>query len=60
MIKYNRAVPKRTAHFNFLNYFPVEDLEKEGLSNDYEKKDDVIKEKNTLRAKIAGIFSSKR
>lgn len=52
--------PTINPNFNFLNYFPVEDLEKEGLSNDYEKKDDVIKEKNTLRAKIASIFASKR
>ena len=47
--------PRLNPKFNFLNYFPVEDLEKEGLSNDYSSK-----EKTSLRTKIANIFSSKR
>ena len=48
--------PRLNPKFNFLNYFPVEDLKEEGLSNDYSGKE----EKTSLRTKIANIFSPKR
>ena len=52
--------PRLNPKFNFLNYFPVEDLVKEGLSNDYDAKDDIVEEKPTLKSRIVSIFSKKR
>ena len=52
--------PRLNPKFNFLNYFPVEDLEIEGLSNDYTKKDDAYEEKPSLKTRIANIFTKKR